>query len=100
MPPLPEYDPALVNRVALLFRIEALISVGLKYGPDDLQASTWDHLIMLSAERAFVDRILDARRDKHRQNDQMMQKARAVTGAPAPGGTLFRPTRGFKGSTR
>ncbi|HET9562679.1 MAG TPA: hypothetical protein VFP01_11265 [Propionibacteriaceae bacterium] len=100
MPSLPECDPELFTRVALLFRLEALINIGLKYGPDDLEASTWDHLLILASERAFVDRILDGRRDKHRQDDQMMQRARSASGTPAPGGTLFKPTRPFKGPTR
>lgn len=100
MPSLPEPDPELFTRVAFLFRIEAMISVGCKYGPNDLTPDVWDHLIILSSERAFADRILDGRRDKHRQDDQQMQKARAQTGMPAPGGTLFKPTRAFKGPTR
>jgi hypothetical protein len=100
MPPLPEYDQLLLSRVAFLFRVEGMINIGCKYGPNDLAPDVWDHLLVLGSERAFVDRVVDGRRDKHRQDDQQLQKARSQTGTPAPGGTLFRPTRGFKGSTR
>jgi hypothetical protein len=100
MPTLPEYDPEMMVRVAYIMRVEAMVNVGCKYGPNDLDPSTWDHLLILASERAFVDRVVDARREKHKHSDAGMAKARQVTGAPAPGGTLFKPSHPFHGSTK
>lgn len=100
MPPLPEYDAALVPRVAFLLRVEGLINIGCKYGPNDLEPQTWDHLLILGSERSFVDRVVDGRRNKDRQSNAALSKARAQTGVPAPGGTLFKPSKPFHGSTR
>ena len=99
MPDLPEYDPEMMVRVALLFRLEALINVGCKYGPNDLEPSTWDHLLILASERAFVDKVVDARRDKGRRSDAGMARARQVTNTPAPGSTIFPVTKPFRGKT-
>lgn len=100
MPTLPEYDAALIPRVVFLLRVEALINIGCKYGPGDLEAQTWDHLLILGSERAFVDRLVDGRRNKRQQSEAEMSKARQQTGVPAPGGTLFKTTKPFHGSTR
>jgi hypothetical protein len=100
MPTLPEYDPEMMVRVAYIMRVEALVNVGCKYGPNDLAPDVWDHLLILAAERAFVDKVVEGRRDKGKRSDAEMAKARQVTGAPAPGGTLFKPSRPFHGSTK
>lgn len=100
MPTLPEHEPSLTPRLMFLLRIESYINVGAKYGPNDLEPQTWDHLLVLASERAFMDRLLDKRREGRRGNDAAMQKARQQTGLPAPGGTLFAHSKPFKGSTK
>ena len=100
MPPLPDYDGTLAPRVMYLLRVEALIEVGCTYSPNDLEPQTWDHLLILSSERAFVDKIMDRHRDRQREHSKAMGKARAVAGTPPPGATLFKPSKPFKGSTR
>jgi hypothetical protein len=77
-----------------------MINVGCKYGPNDLEPSTWDHLIVLASERAFVDRILDRRRDRNKRDEAGVNRARQQGGLPLPGQTIFPTSKPFKGSTR
>lgn len=100
LPALPPHDPTLQVRIAYLFRLKALIDVGCHFAPDDLPPAVWDELILLEGEKALVDRVLDKRRDQKGREDREMGKARAQTGVPPPGGTLFQHSRPFKGSTR
>jgi hypothetical protein len=88
-----------MGRIQFLLRIESLINVGCKYQPDDLPPRVWDELIAMALERQFVDRLVDQRRNKNRQQDRAINQARKQTGLPPPGGTLFKHSRPFKGST-
>ena len=100
MPTVPAYDPDLLPRLHYLMWVESMVNVGCHFGPNDLEASTWDQLIALAVERQFVEKILSDRRDKRGQQDVAADKARQQTGIPKPGATLFKPTKPFKGPTR
>jgi len=100
MPPLPDYDGLLGPRMGYLLRTAAMIEVGCCYAPNDLEPATWDHLLILASERAFVDRLVDKRREKSKEHGKVMSQARKVAGTPAPGGTLFKPSKPFKGPTK
>lgn len=100
MPTLPAYDRALLVRVSYLTRIESMVNVGCKFAPDDLDPSTWDQLIAVALERQFVEELLRKRREKKGETNTQQQAARRQAGVPAPGGTIFKPTKPFKGPTR
>ena len=97
-PPLepPKHNRRLMARIQFLLRIESLINVGCKFQPDDLPMHVWDELIAMALERQFVDRIVDKRRSRHRQQDRALQQARKQTGLPPPGGTIFKHSKPFK----
>lgn len=96
----PEHDTTLLVRVRYLIWVESMINIGCHFGPDDLTAATWDQLFVLNIERSFVDRLVEHHRDKDRQQQDGLQdglnKARAHSGAPPPGGTMFSHSRPFK----
>jgi len=85
-----------MGRIQFLLRIESLINVGCKFQPDDLPPRVWDELVAMALERQFVDRLVDKRRAKGRQQDRAIQQARTQTGLPPPGGTLFKHSKPFK----
>lgn len=92
----PRHDRTAMARVHYLMRLESLINVGCKFRPDDLPASVWDELIAMALERAFVDKLVDQQREKHRREDTAMSKARAATGTPPPGQTMFKTSKPFR----
>jgi len=94
--PLPEHDTALFIRVRYLIWVESLITIGCHFGPNDLPADVWDQLLVLNIERSFVDRLVQQQGEKNRKEEGELNKARAVTGAPAPGGTLFSHSKPFR----
>lgn len=73
-----------------------MINVGCHFGPDDLAADVWDGLMALAMERQFMDRLVEQRREKHREQEGEKNKARAATGIPPPGGTIFQHKRPFR----
>lgn len=79
-----------------LVRLESLINVGCKFRPDDLPPGVWDELIALALERAFVDKLVRQRQEKKSDQDREMSKARAATGLPQPGGTIFPTSKPFR----
>lgn len=72
-----------------------MINVGCKFGPNDLPAHVWDELIAMALERAFVDKLVERRRDKRHREESAINKARQQTGVPAPGQTIFEHSRPF-----
>ena len=89
---VPPHDQAAFVRVGYLLRLESLINVGCHFGPSDLPAQVWHELIVLNIERAYIDRVLDKRREKHSKEETALSEARSATGIPQPGGTIF-PTK-------
>lgn len=97
VPVEPDPEAAAGTRLRFLVRVESLINVGCKFGPNDLPASVWDELTVLAIERQRMDRIIMEQRDKARQQDAgvpagaelEMAKARRETGIPPPGGSIF-----------
>jgi hypothetical protein len=83
-------------RVRYLVRLESMVNVGCKFGPNDLPADVWDQLVTLAMERAFVDRLVQKRHDRQGHENRAMGKARATTGVPPPGGTLFPTKKPFR----
>lgn len=100
MPTVPPLDPELIPRLRYLAWVESMINVGCHFGPGDLEAATWDQLIALALERQFVEALLADRRESKGQQDAATDKARAEVGIPKPGGTLFKPSKPFRGPTR
>lgn len=96
MPEPPPHDPAAMVRVQFLVRIESLVNVGCHFGPDDLPPAVWDELIAYAIERAYIERILDQRRERHSEEQSVANEARTATGAPPPGGTIFPTSRPFR----
>jgi hypothetical protein len=88
----PAHNRLGMARIQFLVRVESLINVGCKYGPNDLPARVWDELVTMALERQFVDRVIDQRRARNQRQEQAMGKARQQTGLPNPGGTIF-PTQ-------
>jgi hypothetical protein len=94
-------DPAFQKRFAFLVRLENMKEVGCRFTLDDFNASTWDELIVLAQERAFMDSVIatarhekDAQRDRHESYTPSAQAevnaARAQLGVPPPGQSLFK----------
>lgn len=92
----PEYDSAWMYRVRYLIWVESLVNVGCKFRPDDLAPDVWDQLMALSMERSFLDRLIEERREKQHKEDVAINKARAATGHPPPGGTIFPHSKPFR----
>lgn len=83
-------------RVRWLIRLESLINVGCKFGPNDLDPDTWDELIAMALERQFVDRLVAVRREKNQHQESKLRETRQATGVPQPGGTLFEHSKPFR----
>lgn len=92
----PPHDRIGFLRVHFLIRVESLINVGCKFRPDDFPAHVWDELIALALERAFVDRLVDQQRRRSQEQEHQLSRARAATGVPPPGGTIFKTTHPFR----
>jgi hypothetical protein len=100
VPELPPHDPDLRRRIGFLIRLESMVNVGCKFGPNDLTPDTWDQLVALALERQFVQGLLDRRREKKGETEHRNKEAHRQTGIPAPGGTFFKSKIPFKGPTR
>jgi hypothetical protein len=91
----PEANEVLLPRVRHVLRLESMINVGCKYGPDDLAPEVWDELIALSMERAWVDKHLVHDRKKPEDEGlsadeiQKRDKVRRESKIPPAGGTIF-----------
>lgn len=92
----PPHNTTLLVRIQYLVRLESLINVGCKFGPDDLPARVWDELLAMALERQFVDTLVEWRRDRQRAQERSVSKARQQTGLPGPGQTIFEHSRPFK----
>lgn len=86
----PEHDRSAFRWIQHLVRLESLINVGCHFGPNDLSPETWDALIAMALERQFIDRLVEHRQKKRQEFDAQLDKARAATGVPPPGRTLFK----------
>jgi hypothetical protein len=92
----PEHNRALLARVQYLVRLESLINVGCKFGPNDLPARVWDELLAMALERQFMDALVEHRRERSRAQETAISKARQQTGLPGPGQTIFETSRPFR----
>jgi hypothetical protein len=50
----------------------------------------------LAIERNLMDRLVQLRSQKQHEQDAEQSKARAATGTPPPGGTIFKHKRPFR----
>lgn len=85
----PVHDRVGFRWIQHLIRLESLINVGCHFGPDDLSPETWDGLIAMALERQFIDRLVEKRREQRKKFEDGLDKARAATGVPPPGQSLF-----------
>jgi hypothetical protein len=92
----PAHNKALMGRVQFLVRLESLINVGCKFGPNDLAPHVWDELLAMALERQFMESLVDHRRERARAQDSAVSKARQQTGLPQPGQTIFAHSRPFR----
>lgn len=92
-----EIDGPFLTRFRHIVRLESMINVGCKFGPDDLDFGQWDDLITLAIERQWMDRQVDEQRDRIRdaakKAEAALTEARKESGVPPPGQSLF-PTKG------
>ncbi len=84
---------AVMLRIRHLSRLEAMINVGCKFGPNDLAPEQWTELIMMAEERNWMDKRIDQFRERRRKGqreiDEAMSKGRKELSIPAPGGAIF-----------
>lgn len=100
---LPPLDDSYLRRMKHLIRLESMINVGCKFGPNDLLPDDWDGLIVLAQERQWMHTKLDEARDKrdkkgkdHPVDSEAQKKIdeqRKELGIPAPGQSIFPRSR-------
>ncbi len=83
-------------RIQFLVRVESMINVGCKFGPNDLPMHVWDELQAMALERQFVDQLIDRRRERRRKQEHAESSARSQTGLPQPGQTIFQTSKPFR----
>jgi hypothetical protein len=101
--PKEKVDSVYYPRVKYLYRIESMIAVGCKFGPDDLDPATWTGLITISSERQkLLDKISERRKVEHQKGEdpiasgvdaegkKKIADARTEMGIPPPGVSLFK----------
>lgn len=80
-------------RVRHIVRLESMVNVGCKFGPNDLKPDQWRDLIVLAQERNWIDEKVQEHREKAREEqakiDKAMAEARKASGVPSPGQSLF-----------
>jgi|PlaIllAssembly_1097288.scaffolds.fasta_scaffold19329_4 hypothetical protein len=90
---LGEPDTTLTPRVRHIVRLESMVNVGCKFGPNDLKPDQWRDLIVLAQERNWIDERVQEHREKAREEqaqiDKAMAEARKASGVPSPGQSLF-----------
>lgn len=90
---LPDPDPRCLLRLRHIVRLESLIQVGCKFGPNDLTPDQWRDLIILAQERNWIDERVQAHREQLRkeqeQIDRALAEARRQSGIPPPGQSIF-----------
>lgn len=84
--------------MAFLVKLESMIAVGCKFGPDDLPMRAWEELIWLRLERDRLDEIIRNRKDGKVDDlppalQQQRNEVRKMDGIPPPGQSLFRGKR-------
>ena len=86
---VPDFGP----RLRMLSRLESMVHVGCKFAPNDLGPDQWRDLIILAEERAYVDGVVDKKREEVRKEIDAMEKAQAAArqqaGIPPPGQSAF-----------
>jgi hypothetical protein len=92
----PELDERYLPRVKYLARIDNMISIGCKFGPNDLPPEVWDQLILLAQERSWIREKVDKQKNKRDPNSGLskegkaaLEKQRKELGVPAPGQSIF-----------
>lgn len=87
------FDARFIPRVKHITRLESLINIGCKFGPNDLEPDQWRDLVILATERQWIQQRVQEFRDTLRGQDANVadaQKAvRQAAGLPAPGQSLF-----------
>jgi hypothetical protein len=84
-------------RVRYLVHLESMVNVGCKFGPNDLDPDTWGELVALAIERARMDRLIHAAKDKAREGgaketretEEALRASREQLGIPGAGKSLF-----------
>jgi hypothetical protein len=83
----------MIPRLRHILRIEGMIAVGCKFGPDDLEWDQWRDLHTVQIERQWVqERVRNVRegiREDTTQAQAGMAEARQAAGIPGPGQSLF-----------
>lgn len=86
-------DAVVMGRIAHLVRLEAMINVGCKFGPNDLAPDQWSQLIVMAEERNWMEKRIDQFRERQRKGqreiDKALSKGRKELNIPAPGGSIF-----------
>lgn len=93
-----EPDPDHLPYINHLSRIQSMINVGCKFGPDDLEPQVWDGLIAIAMEKKWIQDRIDAKTKGPLPQDsqQKVVEARAKDKIPQPGGTIFPQSRPLK----
>jgi hypothetical protein len=82
----------------MIARVESMINVGCKFGPNDLAPDAWDHLILLAQERQWIRKKVDDQKKKTKAGPEAglttegkaaIQKQRRELGIPPPGQSIF-----------
>ena len=91
---------AVMTRIRHLSRLEAMINVGCKFGPNDLAPEQWSELIIMAEERNWMDRRIDRFRERKRKGDREVEsalsKGRKELNIPPPGQAIFSKPAGRK----
>jgi len=86
-------DARLLPRLRHILRVEGMITVGCKFGPDDLEWGQWQDLMVVHQERHWVQEqaraLRDTIRDETREANAGMAEVRQAAGIPGPGQSLF-----------
>jgi hypothetical protein len=81
------------RRVRFIVRIESMVNVGCKFGPNDLAPEVWEDLIIMGQERQYMDRLVALFREQLTKDTQDEERAlselRKEQGLPGKGGSLF-----------
>lgn len=96
------FESAYAPRIKFISRIESMINVGCKFGPNDLAPEIWTELIVLAQERSWVQGEIDRQRRENKEAVQVdplaqkeLDKVRREQGIPPVGQSIFanRPRR-------
>jgi len=92
----PPPEVAAIPRISLLVRIESMVNVGCKFGPNDLSPELWDGLVLLAVERQRMERLIRKQQDTARERERGSPEAQHAVNAmrkadhiPPPGESLF-----------